>query len=159
MNIKKRYLVILGAVVLLSVAAGGAVFAREIGLGAAVTGTGSGVCKYGYDTRTAGIAPTTALVAGSVQFTKTCAGPTEGRFTSETVIGAGGFVDIQMTATCIATGGQADPCLVGEVENGSPGPSSTFFAHNPGSYETHAMNMIWPALKRGTWRFPGRRLR
>ena len=61
---------------------------RSGGLGAAVTGTGSAVCKSGFDTNTGALTPpddTTGdnAPAGSVQLTKTCTGFTTGLFTGE----------------------------------------------------------------------------
>ena len=125
------------AFVAASLAISGTVYAQsdhtlERGVGTAVAGTGSSVCKYGFDTREDQLTPRTSLTTTtsrqpSVQLTKICTGPTEGRFTSEVVTDTG-LVTIVMRAQCIATGGQTDPCAVGEQVFASPGGqvASTF---------------------------------
>jgi hypothetical protein len=124
--------------------------------GPLISGTGKGGgCKMGYDTESSTLTPpddSTAdnVAAGSVTLTKGCNGPVVGQFTSEVGISSGGFIHIDMRATCIGTGGFTNHCTVGQVTFASPG--HTFFSQNPGNIETHAMNMVWVLLP-GQWRF------
>ena len=54
-------------------------------------------------------------------------------------------------ATCIATGGLATPCTVGDVVFANPG--HTYLQTNVEGTETHSMMFVWPVLARGVWRF------
>jgi hypothetical protein len=116
-----------------------------------------GGCKAGYDTETSVLTPPDDSTgdnpaAGSVTFTKSCTGAVVGQFTSETSIPSGGFIHLDMIATCIGTGGFSTHCTVGQTVFGQPG--HTFFAQNPTtSIETHAMDMVWPGLVKGQWTF------
>jgi hypothetical protein len=57
-----------------------------------------------------------------------------------------------MRATCTGKGGFTSPCTVGQQVIALPGDS--FFQNNSGfGGETNAMDMVWPGLKRGVWKF------
>ena len=66
-------------------------------------------------------------------------------------LGQGGFISVDMRATCTGTGGQTDPCTIGRVVYASPG--DTFIADEDAEAKTHSMTMVWSNLKRGQWRF------
>jgi hypothetical protein len=131
--------------------------ARTLAPTAAVGTASGGGCKAGYDTETSVLTPpddSTAdnPVAGSVTFTKSCTGAVVGHFTSETSIPSGGFIHLDMIATCVGTGGFSTHCTVGQTVFGQPG--HTFFATSPTTnIETHAMDMVWPGLVKGQWNF------
>jgi hypothetical protein len=79
-----------------------------------------GGCKAGYDTETSVLTPPDDSTgdnpaAGSVTFTKSCTGAVVGQFTSETSIPSGGFIHLDMIATCIGTGGFSTHCTVGQT--------------------------------------------
>ena len=121
----------------------------------AAQATGGG-CRMGYDTETSIVTPpddstSDNAAAATVTINKPCPGSVIGEFTSETGISSGGFIHLDMRATCVGTGGFSNPCTVGSQAFASPG--HTFFSTNPGGIETHAMNMVWSGLPRGQWRF------
>jgi len=127
----------------------------------AITGSGTSVdgpCKVGYDTETATLTPPDELladnpVAGTVTMRKPCAGAVVAEFSSEVRTDAG-FVTLSMWATCVGTGHAVDPCTVGDQVVARPG--YTYLAEGD-SYltttSTHSMQMVFPALPRGIWRF------
>jgi hypothetical protein len=126
-----------------------------------ITGAGvssGGPCKIGYDTSSATLTPPDELladnpVAGSVTLRKGCAGAVVGEFSSE-VRTATGVVTLSMWATCVGTGGFEDACTVGDQVVARPG--YTYLAEGDSSEPTtsvHSMQMVFPALPRGRWRF------
>jgi hypothetical protein len=130
--------------------------ARTLAPTAAVGTASGGGCKAGYDTQTSVLTPpddstTDNPPAGSVTFTKSCTGAVVGQFTSETSIPSGGFIHLDMIATCIGTGGFSTHCTVGQTVFAQPG--HTFFSQNASGIETHAMDMVWPGLTKGQWTF------
>jgi hypothetical protein len=123
-----------------------------------ITGQGTnGGCRMGYDTQTSFLVPpddSTAdnVAAATVNIRKTCQGAVVGSFVTEVSTAvAGDFVHIDMRATCTGTGGMTNPCTVGQVVFASPG--HTFMKNAQSSVQTHSVQMVWPALKRGLWRF------
>ena len=126
-----------------------------------VTGRGvstGGPCRVGYDTETALLTPPDELladnpVAGSVTMATGCAGAVVAEFSSE-VRASSGLVTLSVWATCVGPGGAPDPCTVGDQVVARPG--YTYLAQGD-SFETttstHSMQMVFPALPRGRWRF------
>ena len=169
----KRFGFVLAGAAALALAVTAVVFAASGGAGSAAdatrasgpsvaqaTGAGGGGCKMGFDTEnTVLIPPSDATLsnppAGVVTFTKGCSGAAVGQFTSEVSTGTsgGGFIHLDMRATCIGTGGFAAPvCTVGQEVLAAPG--HTFLDNTQHSAtEVHGMNMVWPALPRGKWKF------
>jgi hypothetical protein len=139
--------------------AGGGDHARSSSLAttaAAVGQASGGGCRMGYDTETSIVTPPDDSTsdnppAATVSIRKPCPGAVIGEFTSETSIPSGGYIHLDMRATCTSTGGFTSPCTVGQQVFASPG--HTFFASNAGAIETHAMNMVWSGLPRGVWTF------
>jgi hypothetical protein len=120
--------------------------------------TVGGACRAGYDAESQTFTPpdsTTAdnPAAATVTITKPCPGAVVGRFTSETATTPGtGFLDIDMRATCIGKGGFTNPCAVGQQVFALPG--NTIFQFNSGFFGmANAVDLVWPGLKRGVWRF------
>ena len=118
--------------------------------------TGGG-CGMGYDTQSSTLIPpddstSDNVAAATVTLKKVCAGAVTVQFVSETgTATAGDFVHIDMRATCVGTGGLANPCTVGQQVFGSPG--HTFLQNATSGVQTHAVQMVWSALPRGRWRF------
>lgn len=142
-----------GTVVL---AAGGDPVRQQAVRAPTITGTGSGGgCSMGFDTETGPVTPPDDSTgdntpAAVVILAKPCSGPVVGQFASEATIASGGFIHLDMRATCIGSGGFTNHCSVGQQVSGRPG--HTFFDSNAGTTETHAMNMVW-VLRPGQWRF------
>jgi hypothetical protein len=122
-----------------------------------ITGGNLLLCRMGFDTQTATITPPDDSVednppAGSVTFTKDCAGNVIGRFSAEAnTPAAGDFIHLTLRATCVGAGGQASPCTLGQQVTGAPG--HTFFRNSVGLIQVNAVQVVWPALKRGRWLF------
>ena len=123
-----------------------------------VTGQATGgVCRMGFDTRNGTLTPPDDSTpdntpAASASIRKTCSGTVVGAFTGEmSTSSAGGFIHLDMRATCIGTGGLAGPCTVGRQVFASPG--HTFVETNQSLLHTRSMTMVWTGLKRGIWRF------
>lgn len=142
-----------------SLALTGAVFA------ATSSGQANGDCKMGYYT-SSDFYGGGASAAATINLNKSCVGPVEGRFTTEIQRWAygrpAGFgaTEITMVATCTGTGGFTSPCTVGQQVTASPGPTTINSCDgNLGetcpisSAGTRSMNMVWPSLLRGVWRF------
>lgn len=128
---------------------------------ASISGTGvstGGPCRVGYDTSSATLTPPDELladnpVAGTVTMRKPCAGAVVGAFSAE-VETATGVVTLTMWATCVGTGGLEDACTVGDQVVARPG--YTYLAEGGSAEPTtsvHSMQMVFPALPRGRWRF------
>lgn len=89
-----------------------------------------------------------------VQMKKPCEGTVLGLFTAEILTADGGEVLLVMDATCTAAGGFANACTPGERVFADPGATEfVYLQRNILGTQTHAMNMVWPNLKRGVWRF------
>lgn len=162
---KKRFLLI-GAVIAVMALAGTTAVMAATGdrarqntrsLAPLIAGSASGGgCKAGYDTETSINTPPDDSTsdnppAASVTFTKPCAGAVVGQLTSEVSVASGGFIHLDMRATCLGTGGFSNHCTVGQQVFGSPG--HTFLDSNAGGIETHAMDMVWSGLAPGQWKF------
>lgn len=160
---KKTAVVI--ATVVLVLNAGTAVVAASMAGGAGVavgdgpTGAStSGGCASGYDTRFNQLKPPDGNEthdnppAASIRLRKPCAGAVHGFFTSEiTAPTQNDFINIEMRATCIGTGQLSNPCNVGQQFFAAPGRAR--LAEGPTTLGTRSMNMVWPGLARGVWRF------
>jgi hypothetical protein len=152
------------------VVAGGAGYAAAAGSSAAdqhragsatsPTAAGSttqGPCKAGYDDETSTLTPPDDSTidnppAASVSFKKQCAGLVIVRFSGEyTGPSTSSFIHMDLRATCTATGGTSTPCTVGQVVFGQPG--HTFFQNGQSSVGVRTMQWVFPALKRGVWKF------
>jgi hypothetical protein len=129
---------------------------------AAITGTSlQGSCKVGFDTQTGSVVPpddstSDNPAAASVTMKKQCAGAVVAEFSSEVAAttSAPGSMHLDLRATCVGTGGTTDPCTVGQTLFAQPG--HTFLADGvllAEASRTHGMQMVFPALKRGLWRF------
>jgi hypothetical protein len=111
----------------------------------------------GYDTQSSTLTPPDDSTAdnppaGSVTITKPCTGAVVGQFVGEVSTStSGGFIHLDMRATCTGTGGFSNACTVGQQVFASPG--HTFLQNNTQGVETHGMNMVWTGLKKGIWRF------
>lgn len=120
-------------------------------------GGGGTICKMGFSTSNVLMTPPDDSVDGNpaanvVTMTKPCAGPVFAVWSGE--VGtqlAGGSISMWVRAKCIGTGGQPNPCTVGEVVNAAPG--ETNLAEGQEALQTHTMQFVFPKLKRGKWRF------
>jgi hypothetical protein len=70
---------------------------------------------------------------------------------AETVTTAGGYITIDMRATCVRTAGFTNPCTVGQQVFAFP--PHTYLQSARASAQTHSMIMAFPALKTGLWKF------
>ena len=122
-----------------------------------VTGTSTVVCRLGYDVETDTLIPpddstTDNPPAAAITLAKPCPGAVVAELTSEMAVpGAADFIHMDMRATCLATLTFVNPCTPGQVVLGSPG--HPFVQEGPSSFGTHSVTMVFPALKRGRWRF------
>jgi hypothetical protein len=121
-----------------------------------VNGVANEFCRVGYDTRRPALVPpddstSNNTPAASVAFDKPCVGAVFGHFTSEVrTSDPGDFIHVDMSAQCIRALGPR-PCTPGEVVFAEPG--HTFFRNTVGTFQTHAVMMVWPDLDSGRWRF------
>src|SRR5262245_916481 len=88
--------------------------ARRVGAKAArIVGVNNGACRVAIDTDSnIVIINNVQQVVSSVDVLKPCAGLTIGNFASEVATAAGGQINVQGRATCIATGGFVGACTV-----------------------------------------------
>jgi hypothetical protein len=118
------------------------------------SGSATQSCGFGFDTRIGAYAPpddsTIDNIANGVGFVKNCRGPVLGIASAETVIPPGGFIHADLLATCVVPSG-SDPCVAGEQIFASPG--HMFLRHTAGDYQVQTVQMIWPDLGTGRWRF------
>jgi hypothetical protein len=167
--VRKRLILTLGAVVVVIATAAAAVAAmaaarsadearqRALSASPLVTGSAGGGCRTGFDTQTATNIPpddstTDNVPAGSVTMTKSCNKLVVGLLTTEvSTPNAGDFIHMDMRATCIGTGGFASHCVVGTQFFASPGHS--FLQNGVAALHIEAVQMVWPSLAPGQWRF------
>ncbi|MBW3593312.1 MAG: hypothetical protein KY396_06435 [Actinobacteria bacterium] len=117
------------------------------------TGSKNSICLLAFDTRTEYLdLPGAVTTVAAVKARKPCPGAAIGSFTAGTYVGAGGAISVHsMKATCVATGRFSNPCTVGESVNAILGGNTLRW--DPGDWETHNLQLVWPHLKRGVWRF------
>jgi hypothetical protein len=159
---KGRVAVVVGVVLGALVSGGSFVLAQDrpatsdrVALGAAADTNGwkNSVCLLAYDTHTEYVdLPGAATTVAAVRARKPCPGATIGSFTADTYVGVGGALSIQsMKATCVATGGFSNPCAVGQTAFARLGGNALRWGS--GDWETHGVDLLWPNLRRGVWRF------
>jgi hypothetical protein len=122
-----------------------------------MTISSSGLCKVAIQTDAGPIAPPDDGTADNepasvVRMAKPCVGPVAGTFTAEVNTAVeGAFLHIDMRATCLDSGGMANACEPGQTLFASPGHS--LFQNGQAQTSVHTIQMAWPVLRKGTWRF------
>lgn len=117
----------------------------------------AGLCKVAIQTDAGPLAPPDDGAADNepasvVRMVKPCAGPVAGSFTAEVNTATeGAFLHIDMRATCLDSGGMANACEPGQTVFASPGHS--LFQNAMAQTSVHTIQMAWPVLRKGTWRF------
>lgn len=129
--------------------------AQSAGSASSLTGGSTQLCGFYFNVRTDHFTPPDDSTpdnkpANVIADRKNCRGPVLGVLSTEVNTHHDGFIHVDMRATCVRAVGP-EPCTEGEVVEAPPG--HTFLRNSAGDTQTQTIQMVWPDLGSGRWRY------